>query len=107
MPDKRNSFSLINNQNKNIRITLKSLYQLAFGEEFSIDFTCSLRGEQWIQLNDIDNRYYISSYGRVKSYCGYQAKILKLVNNGKGYLRTEINSKKYLTHFLTAKYFVG
>lgn len=45
--------------------------------EFCIDEIENLSGEEWKPIENTDNKYFISNYGRVKSYCGYNAIVLK------------------------------
>lgn len=59
------------------RITLKKLYRKVYNKEFCIDEIENLSGEEWKPIENTDNKYFISNYGRVKSYCGYNAIVLK------------------------------
>jgi hypothetical protein len=57
-------------------------------------------GEEWKQI-DITGKYFVSSYGRVKSYQRNKAYLLKPYINKNGYLRVDINldnRKSYLVH---------
>lgn len=49
---------------------------MAYNKEYSIDTIENLNGEEWKEI-DGEGKYFISSCGRVKTYCGYYAKILK------------------------------
>ena len=76
----------------------------------------SLEGEQWQAIKGTDNKYCVSDKGRIKSLCGYEAKILKpeILN---GYARVQLNIKgqktKQFVHnivaitFLHEQYGVG
>lgn len=83
-------------------ISLKTIYRQIYHKEFCIDNIKDLNNEQWKQ---IDDRYYISNCGRVKSYCGYEAIILKKYYNVKGYEIVKINNKNKFIHRLVAFYF--
>lgn len=68
------------------------------------------KNEEWREIEDTNNRYWISSYGRVKSIINGKEKILNSKLNNKGYYRTKIkikNSWKYvLNHKLVANRFI-
>ena len=69
-----------------------------------------LEDEIWKQIDGYGNKYYISNYGRVKSYQHKIVKILKPTLNNKGYPRVALckNGKRryYLVHRLVAIAFV-
>ena len=74
--DNINRFYIIADDGAAKKITLKEIYKQAFNKEFSIDNTTALPNEEWKPIEDTDGKYYISNCGRVKSLCGYAAKIL-------------------------------
>ena len=109
---------LAKSKNKGYRLKLKDgrivyravkpLYRLAFGREFAEDTIEDLPGEIWKEI-DQRGRYYISSLGRVKSYLGAKAKILKPYYNQSGYQRVDIcleTRHTYLVHQLVAQAFL-
>ena len=109
-PNSKNQYKLVNNKGENEYVNLKKLYRQAFDREYSKDDIKSLKGEKWKEI-DPRGKYYISSCGRVKSYQGLNAIILKPSQNKKGYLRvyisTEPNRKKaFFIHRLVAFGFI-
>lgn len=58
-----------------------------------------MNGEEWKQ---IDEKHFVSNKGRVKSYCKYNAIILKPQENEKGYLLVSINQRNIFIHRLVA-----
>lgn len=87
---------------------LKPLYRLAFGKEYAEDTIEDLPGEKWLPVEE-RGRYYISSLGRVKSYRGTKAKILKPYYNQRGYQRVDIcleTRRTVLVHQLVAQAFL-
>lgn len=103
--DKRNRFILIDNSGNKKRISLKKLYRKAFEKEFCFDTIENLKNEQWKPIADTDGKYFISNCGRVKSYCGYNAIVLKCYLQKSGYLEVKINEKNYKIHSLVANAF--
>ena len=83
---------------------LKECHQIIYCQDDIID----LKDEIWrqIQIDDSnESRYFVSNMGRVKSYCQYQARILK-PSIRDGYLRVQINGKNYPIHRLVAQAFI-
>ena len=74
--DSINRFYIIADNGTAKKITLKELYRQAYNKELSIDKTADLPKEEWKPIEDTDGKYYISNYGRIKSLCGYAAKVL-------------------------------
>ena len=58
-------------------VSLKELYKLVYNEVYIKDNIENLIDEVWKPIERTDNLYWISDKGRVKSYTGYEAKILK------------------------------
>ena len=107
-PNKNQQYKLITKQGKSVYRAIKPLYRQAFDREYSIDTIKDLQGEEWKQI-DSKGKYYISTYGRVKSYQGRQARILKPYTNQCGYLRVDIQTdhrRTYLVHKLVALAFI-
>ena len=84
------------------RITLKKLYRKVYNKEFCIDTIEDLSGEIWKPIDNTNGKYFVSNCGRIKSYCGYSAIILKTYANEKNYLYVKINYKNYKIHQLVA-----
>lgn len=87
-------------------VSVKSLYRKVFNKEFCIDLIQSYPEEEWKEIKDTGGKYFISTFGRCKSYCGYYARILKPAINSKGYYRVDINGKKVFIHRLVAEAFL-
>lgn len=84
------------------RATLKKLYKQNFEKEFCIDTIENLTGELWKEIPNTSGKYFVSNQGRIKSYCGYSAIILKAEETEKGYLSVKVNSKNERVHRLVA-----
>lgn len=104
LPNNKYQFNLIIDGERK-KISLKRLYRLAFNEEYCIDNIENLKDEQWKQYS-FDDRYYISNKGRIKSYCKYNAIILKQQTKKNGYLEVMIKGKHKYCHRLTAEAFI-
>ena len=101
--DKLNRFYMINDNGKENRISLKTIYRQAFNKEYCIDNIEDLPGEVWKPIENTDNKYYISNCGRVKSYCSYYAKILLFFTSQKNnYYQVKIDNKNKKVHRLVA-----
>lgn len=99
-----NKYYLTNSAGVKERISLKKLYRKAFKKEFCIDNIQNLKGEEWKPLANND-KYFVSNYGRIKSYCGYNAIILKTYKQKSGYLEIKISDKNIKVHQLVAAAF--
>lgn len=103
--DKLNRVYIKDNNNKPVRITFKKLYRQVFDEEYCIDNIQNLDGEQWRKIPNTKGRYFASNCGRIKSYCGNAAIILKFYTQPSGYLEVSIDGKKRKVHQLVAMCF--
>lgn len=105
---KKYCYSLKTVEGKRVQRTIKSLYRQAFNKEYSEDTIEDLPLEVWKSIDE-SGKYFISSEGRVKSYLGKRAKILKPYTNQSGYYRVDICLEKrhtYLVHQLVANAFI-
>lgn len=100
--DSNNRFILIDTTGRRKRISLKKLYKIVFNKEFSIDTIENLSGEEWQPIANTNGKYYVSNCGRIKSYCGYNAILLKPYFNSKGYQQIKINYKNVMIHQIVA-----
>ena len=100
--DNHNRFYIIDDSGKRHKKTLKELYRNAYNKEFSIDRIATLNNEEWKEIPNTKGKYLISNCGRVKSLCGYTARILKTYTKKNGYLIVKINSKNTMIHRLVA-----
>lgn len=103
--DNKNRFLLTDTTGNKRRISLKKIYRFVFKKEFCYDKIGDLIGEEWKPIENTNGKYFISNCGRVKSYCGYSAKILKPYKQNCGYLEVKINNKNYKIHQLVALHF--
>lgn len=105
---KNRGYLLKTKDGKKVYRALKPLYRLAFGKEYAEDTIEDLPGEEWLPIDE-RGKYFISSLGRVKSYQGRKAKILKPYTNQRGYQRVDIlleTRHTYLVHQLVAQAFI-
>lgn len=86
----KNSYKLVTEDGTIKSISIKKLYYLVYNKVFVKDEIKDLQGEIWKEIPDTDGKFYCSNKGRVKSYCDYNAKILKPTITPKGYARLQI-----------------
>ena len=103
--NKDKCFKLRDKDNKLKEISLKKLYDLVFEKVYCLDLIENLPNEIWKPIENTNNKYFISNYGRVKSYCRYVAIILKPNKDKKGYFVVKINNKNKKIHRLVASAF--
>lgn len=106
--NKDREYKLTTQSGRRVYRRLKPLYRQAFGKEFAIDEIQDLPGEVWKPIDGL-GKYFISNFGRVKSYQKYYAQVLKPYQNSRGYLRVDIkaqNRRTYFVHQLVARAFV-
>lgn len=103
------SYSLKTTEGKYKKITLRKLYKLVFNKDYIVDNIENLEGEEWKPVERTNEKYWISSKGRCKSYKGLEAIILK-PNYVKGYQRVDIiqdgSRTSKLIHRLVASAFL-
>ena len=109
-PDTKHLYRLKTIDNKTKKVSLKKLYKLVYNDVYCIDRIDNLDDETWKEIDDTDGLYYISNKGRIKSFQGYEAIILKTFNNASGYARVDIieegKRQTKLVHRLVAAAFL-
>lgn len=107
-----NIFTLVNEDNKRVKASLKALYLMIYNKVYCIDDIQDLEGEQWKEIIDSGGNYFISNMGRIKSYKGYNARLLSVTTNENGYKRVNVDffgtgtAANFTLHRLVAEYFV-
>ena len=105
-----NMFKLVNIDNKRVNATLKEIYYKVHNKVFCIDNIENLYGEEWKEIENSSGNYFISNLGRIKSYKGYNAKLLSLNTTDRGYKRLNVDfgtgNANYFVHRLVAEYFL-
>ena len=89
----RNNYKLLDQAGKRKSISQKRLYELVYDQPFCIDEIEVWEGEVFKEIPYTEGKYYCSNLGRIKSYEGYTAKILKPSETKKGYLRVQIKQE--------------
>lgn len=109
-PNAKHQYKLKTEDDKYKNISLKSLYNLIYNKQYCNDRIESLQGELWKEIDGTEGLYYISNKGRVKSYQGYNAILLKPYMAKGGYGRVDIvqfgKRASKLVHRLTAAAFL-
>ena len=106
--NKKWQYKLTTLDGKTVYRAVKTLYRQAFNKEYAVDTLEDLEDEKWAQI-DSSGKYHISTHGRVKSYQGRFAKLLKPYPNQNGYLRVDVHADRrrtYLVHQLVALAFI-
>lgn len=101
--DYENRYKLKTIEGKGKSITKKTLYKLVYNKILCEDNIKDLDNEVWKVIPQTDNKYYVSNKGRVKSYCGNKARILKSDNVSRKYKRVAIKVNNKVQHILTHK----
>lgn len=107
-PNKKQQYKLFTKDGKTVLRAIKPIYRAIYGKEYAQDNIADLEGEEWRQI-DSKAKYYISNRGRIKSYQGREARLLKPYTNQRGYLRVDIKAgsrRTYLVHQLVALAFI-
>ena len=86
--DRRFSLKMIDGSRK--KVSLKTLYRMVYDKPYCNDNICDLKGELWKVIENTDGVYFVSNKGRIKSYSGYDAIILKPHKTKSGYDRLDI-----------------
>lgn len=96
---------------KPVHRSVRKLYKALFGRAYhGIDTTIDLPNERWLEVIDSNGDYYISSYGRIKSYAKHaNPRILTpyIKDKSRPYLFIDIHSTTYAVHRLVAKHFLS
>ena len=100
--DNKNRVYIQVNSGNYKRITLKTIYRKIFNKELCIDTIENFEGEQWKEIENTKGKYFVSHFGRIKSYCGNRAKILEQFVTKEKYCIVKINYKNYKIHRLVA-----
>ena len=88
--NRQNNFIIKTEDGTRKKISLKRLYRLVYDKPYCIDNIKDIDNEIWKMIENTNGNYYVSNRGRVKSYNGYNAILLKPMRTESGYLRVEI-----------------
>lgn len=100
--DNINRYYVVDDNGNGKKVALKDLYRQAYSKEYCTDTIQNLPNEEWRYIEETAGKYMVSNCGRIKSLCGYKAKILQPYEKTNGYLVVKINSKNVPIHRLVA-----
>lgn len=103
--DKNGKFYLKNDNGEYKRISAKKIFGEVFGIQLCEDNIENLKNEIWKEIKGTNGKYFVSNYGRIKSYCKNEAIILKPYQQNRGYLEVKIKRKNLKIHQLVAEAF--
>lgn len=89
-PDKQRRFALKTLSGTRKKVALKVLYYMVYNKPYCIDEISDLKGEEWKEIDNTNGLYYVSNMGRIKSYNGYKAIVMKANKTKYGYYRLDI-----------------
>lgn len=113
--DEQNRYSLnYAGSPRPVHRAVRKLYLSLFGRAYhGKDYNLDIEGEEWLEIEGSKGAYYISNFGRVKSYCKHvNPRLLNpyVRKSNEPYLSVDIwidgNCKTYLIHRLVAKHFL-
>lgn len=108
--DKERRFFLYTEEGKRKKIALRTLYRLVYDKPYCKDVISPIEGEEWKEIENTRGVYFVSNMGRIKSYNGYNAILMKPTKTKSGYLRLDIiqdgERVSRLVHRLVAYYFL-
>lgn len=108
----KNMFKLVNEHDNRVNVPLKEIFYKVNQKVYCIDDIESLQGEEWKEIVNSGGNYFISNMGRIKSYKGYNAKLLSQTTADNGYKRVNVDffgtgtTANFTVHRLVAEYFV-
>lgn len=105
-PDNKHQYKLKTTDNEYKKVSQRTLYKEVYNKHYCKDNTINIDNEEWKEIVGTEGKYYISNQGRIKSYQGYEAIILRPYSNKSGYLRVDIKEdgkrQSKLVHRLVA-----
>lgn len=88
--DKRYRLPIKTKDGVSKKVSLKTLYNLVYNKPYCKDNIADLEGEEWKEIDNTNGLYFVSNQGRIKSYNGYDAILLKPYKTSNGYNRVDI-----------------